>query len=83
MGHGVEFVVGALLAHERSQMATMRTLGKADDWTIKRWRTEPRLVGLQFSDSIRDASPPLWKDLAVAVVVLAIALLAVAAFVRL
>lgn len=64
-------------------MATMRTLGKADDLTIKRWRTEPRLVGLEFSDSIREASPPLWKDLAAAVVVLAIALLAVAAFVRL
>lgn len=64
-------------------MATMRTLGKADDWTIKRWRTEPRLVGLQFSESIREAAPPLWKDLAVAVIVLAIALLVVAAFVRL
>ena len=64
-------------------MATMRTLGKADDWTIKRWKTEPRLVGLEFSDSIRESSPPLWKDLAVALVVLAIALLAVAAFVRL
>ena len=64
-------------------MATMRTLGKADEWTVKRWRTEPRLVGLEFSESIREASPPIWKDLAVAVVVLAIALLAIAAFVRL
>ncbi len=63
-------------------MATMRTLGKADDWTIERWRTEPRLVGLKFSETIRESTPPLWKDLAVAVVVLAIALLAVAAFVR-
>ena len=44
-------------------MATMRTLGKTDDWTIERWRTEPRLVGLQFSDSIRESSPPLWKIL--------------------
>jgi hypothetical protein len=63
-------------------MATMRTLGKADDWTIKRWRTEPRLIGLEFSDSIGDASPPLWKDLIVAAVVLAVALLAIAAVVR-
>jgi hypothetical protein len=64
-------------------MATMRTLGKAEDWTIKRWRTEPRLVGLEFSDSIRDASPPIWKDLAVAMAVLAVALLAILALVRL
>ena len=63
-------------------MATMRTLGKADDWTIKRWRTEPRLIGLEFSDAIRDSSPPLWKDLIVAAVVLAVALLAIAAVVR-
>jgi hypothetical protein len=63
-------------------MATMRTLRKADDWTIERWRTEPRLVGLQFSESIRESAPPLWKDLAVAVAVLAIALLAVVAFAR-
>jgi hypothetical protein len=62
-------------------MAMMRTLRKTDDWTIERWRTEPRLVGLQFSESIRESSPPLWKDLALAAVVLAIALIAVAAFV--
>jgi hypothetical protein len=31
-------------------MATMRTLRKADDWTVERWRTEPRLVGLEFSE---------------------------------
>ena len=38
---------------------------KADDWTIERWKTEPRLVGLEFSDAptVRQA-PPLWKDLA-------------------
>lgn len=39
---------------------------KADDWTIERWRTEPRLVGLEFSDTIVDGAPPLWKDLALA-----------------
>ena len=63
-------------------MATIRTLGKADDWTIKRWRTAPRLVGVEFTESPRESSPPLWKDLAVAVVILAMALLAVAAFAR-
>jgi hypothetical protein len=62
-------------------MSMMRTLGKADDWTVKRWRTEPRLVGLEFSDSIRDAAPPLWKDLTLALVVVMVAVLAVAAFV--
>jgi len=63
-------------------MAMMRTLRKTEDWTIERWRTEPRLVGLKFSESIRESAPPLWKDLVLAAVVLAIALIAVAAFVR-
>ena len=40
---------------------------KADDWTIERWRTEPRLVGLEFSDPIVvEKAPPLWKDLTIA-----------------
>ena len=63
-------------------MAISRTLRKDDDWTIKRWRTEPRLVGLEFSDSIRETSPPLWKDLALAVAVLLIALAGLAAYFR-
>ena len=63
-------------------MATSRTLRKDDDWTIKRWRTEPRLVGLEFGDSIRESSPPLWKDLALALVVLLIGLAAMAAWLR-
>ena len=50
---------------------------KTDDWTIERWKTEPRLVDLEFSDSV-DPSPPLWKDLtlasAVAVLLLGVAL---------
>jgi hypothetical protein len=37
----------------------------ADDWTIERWKTEPRLIGLEFSDSMEQA-PPLWKDLTLA-----------------
>ena len=39
---------------------------KADDWTIERWKTEPRLVGLEFSDDVLEPAPPLWKDLTVA-----------------
>ena len=37
---------------------------KADDWTIERWKTEPKLVGLDVSEI--DQAPPLWKDLTVA-----------------
>jgi len=39
---------------------------KSDDWTIERWRTEPRLVSLEFNDGSVDQAPPLWKDLAIA-----------------
>jgi hypothetical protein len=39
---------------------------KADDWTIERWKTEPRLVGLEFGDGSVEQAPPLWKDLTVA-----------------
>jgi len=39
---------------------------KADEWTIERWRTEPRLVNLEFSDTPADQAPPLWKDLTLA-----------------
>jgi hypothetical protein len=38
----------------------------ADDWTIESWKTEPRLVGLEFSDGSVEQAPPLWKDLTVA-----------------
>ena len=39
---------------------------KADDWTIERWRTEPRLAPLEFSDVTVEKTPPLWKDLTLA-----------------
>lgn len=39
---------------------------KADDWTIERWKTEPRLVGLEFTDASIEKAPPLWKDLTLA-----------------
>ena len=38
----------------------------AEDWTIERWKTEPRLVGLEFRDTSVEQAPPLWKDLTVA-----------------
>jgi hypothetical protein len=35
-----------------------------DDWTIDRWRTEPRLRKLHFeANEPVDQTPPLWKDL--------------------
>ena len=37
-----------------------------DDWTIERWKTEPRLVGLELSESSADLAPPLWKDVTLA-----------------
>ena len=42
------------------------TTRNADEWTIERWRTEPRLVGLEFSDTTVEKAPPLWKDLTLA-----------------
>ena len=44
----------------------------SDEWTIDRWRLEPRLSGP--SEDIEDPAgvdpaPPLWKDLALASVV--------------
>ena len=38
----------------------------ADNWTIERWKTEPRLVALEFSDATVEQAPPLWKDLTLA-----------------
>jgi len=43
------------------------TKRNADDWTIERWKTEPRLVGLEFSEAPAvEKAPPLWKDLTIA-----------------
>ena len=41
-----------------------------DEWTIDRWRVEPRLgtIDLDVEDAA-DGNPPLWKDLTVASVV--------------
>ena len=40
------------------------TKSKAEEWTIERWKTEPRLVGLELTEI--DQAPPLWKDLTLA-----------------
>ena len=43
-----------------------------DDWTIDRWRLEPRLHGLEIDDPPgSDLAPPLWKDLTLALAVAA------------
>ena len=43
---------------------------KRDDWTIDRWRLEPRVPSLEFDESpVVDQAPPLWKDLTLASVV--------------
>ena len=37
-----------------------------DEWTIDRWRVEPRWRVLDVDEApASDAAPPLWKDLAV------------------
>ena len=41
---------------------------KADEWTVKHWRIEPRWRVLEDVDEppIAEQTPPLWKDLTVA-----------------
>lgn len=49
----------------------MRT--RNDDWTIDRWRLEPRVRTLEFDDpGVTEQSPPLWKDLTLASVAAAL-----------
>ena len=41
-----------------------------DEWTINRWRLEPRLRSLEMEDvPTADQAPPLWKDLTLASIV--------------
>ena len=39
-----------------------------DEWTIERWRVEPRWRALEDVDEpqLAEQAPPLWKDLTVA-----------------
>ena len=42
----------------------MRTRQYDDDWTIDRWRLEPRFRALEFEEPRPpEQTPPLWKDL--------------------
>jgi hypothetical protein len=59
------FLLEAALPLTKGRLA-MRRSRKSDDWTIERWRTEPRLVGLQFSDRLRDDFRSMWRDVTVA-----------------
>jgi hypothetical protein len=38
----------------------------ADEWTIERWRTAPRVVDLELRDTTVEKTPPLWKDVTLA-----------------
>ena len=49
-----------------------------DEWTVERWRLEPRYV-LEFDDSAVEKAPPLWKDLTLAAIFVLVLLLAAAA----
>jgi hypothetical protein len=51
-----------------------------DDWTISRWRVEPRLEGLEMDESQGiEQAPPLWKDLTLALIVAVLLWIAAAA----
>jgi hypothetical protein len=51
-----------------------------DDWTIDRWRLEPRFRALQLDESAPvDEAPPLWKDLTMASIVALVLWVAAAA----
>jgi hypothetical protein len=61
---------GSPLACKTVNLATevfVRTRQYDDDWTIDRWRLEPRVRALDFEEPrIVEQTPPLWKDLTVA-----------------
>ena len=41
-----------------------------DDWTIDRWRTEPRLRAFDIEMfEAEDQNPPLWKDVTLASII--------------
>jgi hypothetical protein len=49
-----------------------------DEWTIERWKTPSRLIGLDFPDRQTEPAPPLWKDLTLASIVAVLLWLAAA-----
>jgi hypothetical protein len=60
---GADFVSVRPIPKAGGYLVTKRD---AENWTIERWKTEPRLVGLEFSDASVEQAPPLWKDLTLA-----------------
>ena len=41
-----------------------------DDWTVTRWKLEPRFSAVDFEETPPvETAPPLWKDLTLAAVV--------------
>jgi len=46
----------------------LRSTTDYDDWTIDRWRLEPKLYGIRMpaAHETEETSPPLWKDVALA-----------------
>jgi hypothetical protein len=44
-------------------------MANLEDSTIERWKTEPRLLGLEPGDVSVEHTTPLWKDLALASIV--------------
>jgi hypothetical protein len=69
--------VGCLSQHAEGIVSTRRY----DDWTVDRWRLEPRLNAFELDDSQDvEGAPTLWKDLTVASLV-ALALWVTAAIV--
>lgn len=54
-----------------------------DNWTIERWRLEPRLSGLKLEDVPgTEQAPPLWKDLTLASVMALVLWIAAAVIFR-
>jgi hypothetical protein len=59
----------------------LRTSGNYDDWTIDRWRIEPRLKALDLEmTDVEEKSPALWKDLTLAALIAILLWMAAAAF---
>lgn len=51
-----------------------------DDWTIDRWKVDPKFPSLEMDEGPMEQAPPLWKDLTLASVV-ALALWVLAAII--
>jgi hypothetical protein len=60
-------VAAALLGSTHRLPEAAMTTRNYDDWTIDRWRLEPRLERFEIEDPPDvDPTPTLWKDLTMA-----------------